>query len=151
MNIARLMRCRTTAFAFDLSTIPPQQVAVVRRERVDPTVIGVERDCEVLTVAHPEVAVETTLEVGGLVLEEVGDGGVAPHRAREPGAAHLCVVRVALQINGDRLNPLSTDDVHYWESRFFLVPGTGTVHVDAKLGALMSRGVERAIRGSVSA
>ena len=36
-----------------------------------------------------------------------------------------------LSINGERLNPLSTDDLQYFETRFFLVPGTGTVYVDA--------------------
>src|SRR5207248_8592864 len=36
-----------------------------------------------------------------------------------------------LTINGERLNALSTDDLQYFETRFFLVPGTGTVYVDA--------------------
>ena len=31
----------------------------------------------------------------------------------------------ALSVDGHRLNPLSVDDVHYFEARFFLVPGTG--------------------------
>ena len=30
-----------------------------------------------------------------------------------------------LTVNGERLNALSTDDLHYWEARFFLVPGHG--------------------------
>ena len=38
-----------------------------------------------------------------------------------------------LTVNGRRLNSLSVDDLHYYEARFFLVPGTGTVYVDAKL------------------
>jgi glycogen debranching enzyme len=46
-----------------------------------------------------------------------------------------------LTINGDRLNPLSVDDVQYFESRFFLVPGTGTVYVDAKLSVIRRRSV----------
>ena len=32
-----------------------------------------------------------------------------------------------LTIDGQRLNALSVDDLHYWETRFFLAPGTGTV------------------------
>ena len=32
--------------------------------------------------------------------------------------------RWVLTVNGQRLNPLSIDDVNYFESRFFLVPGT---------------------------
>src|SRR5262245_3369183 len=51
------------------------------------------------------------------------------------------VSRWVLTINGERLNPLSTDDLQYWESRFFLVPGTGTVYVDAKLSVVRQRGV----------
>jgi glycogen debranching enzyme len=55
-----------------------------------------------------------------------------------------------LSINGDRLNPLSTDDVHYWESRFFLVPGTGTVYVDAKLSVIRERAVGEGFRERLS-
>ena len=46
-----------------------------------------------------------------------------------------------LTINGDRMNPLSVDDLEYFESRFFLVPGTGTVYVDAKLSVIRRRAV----------
>src|SRR5580765_8153376 len=46
-----------------------------------------------------------------------------------------------LTVNGERLNALSTDDLHYWETRFFLVPGTGTVYVDAKLSVIRQRSV----------
>jgi glycogen debranching enzyme len=46
-----------------------------------------------------------------------------------------------LTINGERLNALSTDDLHYYEARFFLVPGTGTVYVDAKLSVIRQRAV----------
>ena len=47
--------------------------------------------------------------------------------------------RWILTINGERLNALSTDDVQYFESRFFLVPGTGTVYVDADLSVIRER------------
>jgi glycogen debranching enzyme len=46
-----------------------------------------------------------------------------------------------LTIDGQRLNALSTDDLHYFETRFFLVPGTGTVYVDAKLSVIRQRAV----------
>jgi glycogen debranching enzyme len=49
--------------------------------------------------------------------------------------------RWVLKINGDRLNALSTDDLQYFETRFFLVPGTGTVYVDAKLSVIRQRAV----------
>jgi glycogen debranching enzyme len=46
-----------------------------------------------------------------------------------------------LTLDGQRLNPLSVDDLQYFESRFFLVPGTGTVYVDAKLSVIRRRAV----------
>jgi glycogen debranching enzyme len=44
-----------------------------------------------------------------------------------------------LSVDGHRLNPLSVDDLNYFETRFFLVPGTGTVYVDAKLSVIRQR------------
>jgi glycogen debranching enzyme len=49
--------------------------------------------------------------------------------------------RWILTVDGERLNPLSVDDLQYFESRFFLVPGTGTVYVDAKLSVIRQRAV----------
>src|SRR3989440_9737100 len=46
-----------------------------------------------------------------------------------------------LRVNGQRLTPLSTDDMQYFETRFFLVPGTGTVYVDSKLSVIRQRAV----------
>jgi glycogen debranching enzyme len=46
-----------------------------------------------------------------------------------------------LTIDGKRLNILSTDDLEYYETRFFLVPGTGTVYVDAKQSVIRTRTV----------
>jgi glycogen debranching enzyme len=46
-----------------------------------------------------------------------------------------------LTINGERLNALSVDDLQYFETRFFLVPGTGTVYIDAKLSVIRVRAV----------
>ena len=54
--------------------------------------------------------------------------------------------RWVLTVNGERLTPLSTDDLHYFEARFFLVPGTGTVYVDSKLTVIRQRAVERGFR-----
>jgi len=51
-----------------------------------------------------------------------------------------------LTVNGQRLNPLSTDDLSYFETRFFLVPGTGTVYVDSKLSVLRRRAVGNGFR-----
>ena len=49
--------------------------------------------------------------------------------------------RWVLTLDGQRLNPLSVDDLQYFETRFFLVPGTGTVYVDAKLSVIRQRAV----------
>jgi glycogen debranching enzyme len=46
-----------------------------------------------------------------------------------------------LTIDGQRLNSLSTDDLQYFEARFFLVPATGTVYVNAKLSVIRQRAV----------
>jgi glycogen debranching enzyme len=49
--------------------------------------------------------------------------------------------RWVLTVNGARLNALSVDDLQYFETRFFLVPGTGTMYVDAKLSVIRGRAV----------
>jgi glycogen debranching enzyme len=46
-----------------------------------------------------------------------------------------------LTVDGHRLNALSADDLQYFETRFFLVPGTGTVYVDSKLSVIRQRAV----------
>ena len=46
-----------------------------------------------------------------------------------------------LTINDMRLNALSTDDLQYFEARFFLVPATGTVYIDPKLSVIRQRAV----------
>jgi glycogen debranching enzyme len=49
--------------------------------------------------------------------------------------------RWVLTINGQRLTALSTDDLQYFEARFFLVPGTGTVYIDSKQSVIRRRAV----------
>ena len=51
-----------------------------------------------------------------------------------------------LTVNGQRLNALSTDDLQYFQSRFFLVPGSGTVYVDSKLSVIRQREVADGFR-----
>jgi glycogen debranching enzyme len=52
-----------------------------------------------------------------------------------------CLSTWILTVDGKRLTALSTDDVKYYETKFFLVPGTGTVYVDAKLSVIRERAV----------
>jgi len=46
-----------------------------------------------------------------------------------------------LTINGQRLQPLSIDDLQYFEARFFLVPGGATQYVDSKLSVIRQRSI----------
>ena len=55
-----------------------------------------------------------------------------------------------LAIDGQRLNVLSVDDLHYWETRFFLVPGTGTVYTDAKVSVIRQRAVGGGFREEIT-
>jgi glycogen debranching enzyme len=49
--------------------------------------------------------------------------------------------RWVLTVDGKRLDPLSVDDLQYYEARFFLVPGTGTIYVNATLSVIRQRAV----------
>ncbi|MEV0214429.1 glycogen debranching N-terminal domain-containing protein [Micromonospora sp. NPDC050695] len=46
-----------------------------------------------------------------------------------------------LSIDGERLNALSRDDMTYFETRFFLVPGTASHYVDADVSIIRHRSV----------
>jgi len=59
--------------------------------------------------------------------------------------------RWVLTVNGQRLTALSTDDVQYFQTRFFLVPGSGTVYVDAKLSIIREREVADGFREKLRA
>ena len=58
--------------------------------------------------------------------------------------------RWVLSVNGQRLTPLSVDDLQYFETRFFLVPGSGTVYIDAKLSVIRRRSVGDGFREELS-
>ncbi|GAA1781952.1 glycogen debranching N-terminal domain-containing protein [Luedemannella flava] len=49
--------------------------------------------------------------------------------------------RWVLTVDGQRLRPLSVDRQQYFQTRFFLVPDTGSVYVDAKLMVIRERAV----------
>ncbi|MET7668151.1 amylo-alpha-1,6-glucosidase [Micromonospora luteifusca] len=80
-----------------------------------------------------------------VVCEDTGDIEATPS---EPTGLFSIDTRFlstwVLTVNGDRLNSLSYDDLQYFESRFFLVPGMATHYVDAKLSIIR----ERAVGGS---
>src|SRR5262249_14675015 len=49
--------------------------------------------------------------------------------------------RWVLTVNGERLTALSTDDLQYFQAKFFLVPGTSTVYVNATMTVIRLREV----------
>ena len=49
--------------------------------------------------------------------------------------------RWVLTVNGASPNPLSTDDVNYFSSQFFLVPGTAAIYVDSPMSIVRQRAV----------
>ncbi len=51
--------------------------------------------------------------------------------------------RWVLTVDGRDLTMLSTDDLQYYAAQFFLVPGTGTVYVDADLSIIRVRTVSQ--------
>lgn len=55
-----------------------------------------------------------------------------------------------LTVNGDRLMSLSTDDLQYYEARFFLVPGVGSVYVNSTLSVIRKRSVGNGFHEEVS-
>ncbi|WP_329105010.1 amylo-alpha-1,6-glucosidase [Micromonospora sp. NBC_01699] len=46
-----------------------------------------------------------------------------------------------LTVNGERLTPLSVDDLQYFEARFFLVPGQPTHYVNTTLSVIRHRSI----------
>ena len=54
--------------------------------------------------------------------------------------------RWVLTIDGQRPGVLSTDDLAYYSAQFFLVPGTGTVYVDADLSIMRQRSARDGFR-----
>ena len=76
-----------------------EQVADVRRERVDAPLLAVERErVEAAALLDPERLVEPLRELGGLALEPVGEVAVAPRDARHLGEPELRRVDVALHL-----------------------------------------------------
>ncbi len=55
-----------------------------------------------------------------------------------------------LTINGKPLNVLSTDDLQYFSAQFFLVPGTGTVYVDADFSVIRTRAAGRGFHEDIA-
>ena len=54
--------------------------------------------------------------------------------------------RWILTIDGQPLQTLSRDDLDYFSAQFFLVPGTGTVYVDADLSVMRKRSAGNGFR-----
>jgi glycogen debranching enzyme len=57
--------------------------------------------------------------------------------------------RWLLTVDGETPQVLSTDDLEYFSAQFFLVPGTGTVYVDADLSIMRKRAVGNGFREEI--
>ena len=88
--------------AFDgVDDAAPQQVADVRGERVDLAAVGVEGEREVARrSASQKSRLKRRLRSAACGFEPLGVRRVLPDEAGEPGAAHLGVVGVALELAG---------------------------------------------------
>jgi glycogen debranching enzyme len=77
-----------------------------------------------------------------VVSDRRGDIAISPEEAQGlfQGDTRF-LSRWVLTVNGQQPNPLSTDDVHYFSSQFFLVPGTGTIYVDSPMSIVRQRAV----------
>jgi len=77
-----------------------------------------------------------------VVSDRRGDIAISPEEAQGlfQGDTRF-LSRWVLTVNGQLPNPLSTDDVNYFSSQFFLVPGTGTIYVDSPLSIVRQRAV----------
>jgi glycogen debranching enzyme len=58
--------------------------------------------------------------------------------------------RWVLTIDGRRPSPLSTDDVQYYEARFFQALTSGTIYVDAEVSLTRTRRVTRGFREEIT-
>jgi glycogen debranching enzyme len=77
-----------------------------------------------------------------VVSDRRGDISISPEEAQglfDGDTRYLS--RWVLTVNGEQPNPLSTDDVQYFASQFFLVPGTGTIYVDSPMSIVRQRAV----------
>lgn len=77
-----------------------------------------------------------------VVSDRRGDIATSPDEAH--GLFHRdtrFLSRWILTVDGKTPNSLSTDDVNYFSSQFFLVPGTGTIYVDSPMSIMRQRAV----------
>ena len=77
-----------------------------------------------------------------VVSDRRGDIATSPDEAH--GLFHgdtRFLSRWILTVDGKNPNSLSTDDVNYFSSQFFLVPGTGTIYIDAPVSISRRRAV----------
>jgi len=77
-----------------------------------------------------------------VVSDRRGDISISPEEAQGlfQGDTRF-LSRWVLTVDGKLPNPLSTDDVNYFSSQFFLVPGTGTIYVDSPMSIVRQRAV----------
>lgn len=77
-----------------------------------------------------------------VVSDRRGDISISPEEAQGlfQGDTRF-LSRWVLTVNGELPNPMSTDDVNYFSSQFFLAPGTGTIYVNSPMSIVRQRAV----------
>ncbi|HEY0697044.1 MAG TPA: glycogen debranching N-terminal domain-containing protein [Micromonospora sp.] len=82
-----------------------------------------------------------------LVCDRAGDIKASPS---EPTGLFIHDTRLlsrwVLTVNGDQLTPISVDDVHYFEARYFLVPGQQDVYVNSTLAVVREHTLDIGLR-----
>jgi len=68
------------------------------------------------------------------------EGGVGDERGLFRADTRF-LSRWVLTVNGNRPNVLSVDDVHYFETQFFLALTSGTIYVDSHLSVMRQRAI----------
>jgi glycogen debranching enzyme len=92
------------------------------------------------------MSVPTSVSIldGSTFVVSDGRGDIEASPTDTQGLFHLDTRHLStwvLTVNGERLHALSTDDLQYFASQFFLVASTGTIYVDAKLSVVRKRAV----------
>ena len=70
-----------------------------------------------------------------------GHRGLGDRPDRPVLVRHALSLALGADVNGERLTALSTDDLQYFETRFFLIPGASAVYQNSKQSVIRTRAV----------
>jgi glycogen debranching enzyme len=109
-----------------------------------PNAVGATADSRGAALAHTGAMSADTVSVleGNTFVVSGRNGDVDGSPAEPHGLFHRdtrFISRLLLTVGGQTLQPLSTDDLQYFDAQFFLVPGTGSAYTDATLSVQRRR------------